>query len=554
MRSLYLECGTGISGDMIVASLLDLGADEEVLRKALSGIKDEGFSIEISRVMKAGIDCCDFNVVLDDAHENHDHDMEYLYGHEHEDGHDHDHNHAHDHDHHHDHGHEHSDHDHGHAHDHHHGHAHEHSDHDHNHDHHHGHTHEHSEHDHGHTHDHHHDHDHDHDHDHHHSHAHHHEHDHGHTHEHSEHDHGHTHDHHHDHVHRGIREIVDIIDSLEITEGARNLAKKTFDILADAEAKAHRKMKNEVHFHEAGAIDSIVDIVAAAVCFDDLGIEEVIIPKLCEGQGSVRCQHGILPVPVPAVANIAQQHQLPLSITERKGELITPTGAAFAAAVMTSGDLPEILTPEKIGIGAGKREYKQPSMVRAILFDGAEKSAAASGQTAAVEAGESTASDEAANRASSASANVSATADTIVKLETNIDDSTGEQLGYVMERLLGAGARDVFYTPIYMKKNRPAWLLSVIITEGKVTEMEDIIFSETTTIGIRKSLMERKILERRQETVVTHLGPVDVKICTHKGQERVYPEYDSASKAAAEKGVTIKEVYSAAIHAYHKKK
>jgi hypothetical protein len=427
MRSLYLECENGISGDMTVAALLDLGADEAVLRSVLEGIKDDGFKIEISRVLKAGIDCCDFNVVLDEAHENHDHDMEYLYGHEEH----HEHHHEHDHE------------------------------------------------------DHHHEHHHDH--------------------------------HHHDHHHgRNLKDIEEIIDSLSMTDGARALAKKVFLILAKAESKAHNKPIDEIHFHEVGAIDSIVDIVAAAVCFDNLNISEVIVKKICEGTGSVRCQHGILPVPVPAVANIAEEYGLPISITDRNGELITPTGAAFVAAVMTGSDLPGVMKIVKTGLGAGKREYPRPSILRAILFENGE----------------------------------SAEEDVIWKLESNIDDSSGEQLGYVMEELFEAGARDVFYSPVYMKKNRPAWILSVITTGELIGKMEDIIFRDTTTIGIRRIKMERTVLERRIETVNTKYGEAKVKICKHKEMTKVYPEYESAAELARQSGISIDRILREVVNAY----
>ena len=345
MKSLYFECETGISGDMIVASLLDLGADEAVLRKVLAGIQNEGFEIKISRVLKAGLDCCDFNVILDKEHENHDHDMAYLYGHEeiHSHGeHDHEHSHA-NHEHAHDHNHENHEHEHLHSHEH---------THEHNHDENSNHSHE----------------NHDHDHDFEHTHGH--NHDENHEHEHS-HDHTHDHNHHHHHG-RNLSDIEAIINRLEMTEGARRLAVKIFEILASAEAKAHNKPIEEVHFHEVGAIDSIVDIVSAAVCFDNLGIQDVIVKHMKEGQGSVRCQHGIIPVPVPAVVNIAQAYGLPLSITERQGEYITPTGAAFIAAVMTSKKLPECMTIEKVGMGAGKRDYAQPGILRTMIIEASE--------------------------------------------------------------------------------------------------------------------------------------------------------------------------------------
>lgn len=281
-RKLYLECYSGISGDMTVAALLDLGADSDVCEKAVKSLPLQGFELKISRVKKSGIDACDFNVVLDEEHENHDHDMEYLHGHDHVETHEH---------------------------------------------------------------------------------------------KHDEHKHAHTHDtetgheHKHAHTHRGMKEITEIIQQGNLTEGARTLALKIFGILAESEAKAHCVPVEQVHFHEVGAVDSIVDIVAAAVCLDNIGIHEVIITDMYEGKGTVRCQHGILPVPVPAVSNILQAYSLPVHFMERTGEFITPTGAAIAAAVRTSGKLPERFAIHKIGIGAGKRAYECPSMVRAMLIE-----------------------------------------------------------------------------------------------------------------------------------------------------------------------------------------
>lgn len=324
--TLYLECYSGISGDMIVALLLDLGADEKVLRDVLASLPLQGYTIQISRVKKSGIDANDFDVRLEEK--NHDHDMEYLYGHYHETVGScelHMHNHEHNHDHKHDHDYEH--------------------DHDHKHDH-----------DYEHNHDHKHDHDHEHNHDY--------KHDHG-----YEHDYHHTHTHNHSHQHRGMKEITDIINAGVMTESAKKLALKIFDILAVAESKAHNVPYEEVHFHEVGAVDSIVDIVSAAVCLDNLGIEEVIVPSLYEGVGTVRCMHGILPVPVPAVANIIQSYGIPLQIQNMEGEYITPTGAAVVAAITTKQVLPKHFQIHKIGIGAGKRDYEGPGFVRGMLIE-----------------------------------------------------------------------------------------------------------------------------------------------------------------------------------------
>lgn len=438
-NKLYLECTSGISGDMAVAALLDLGASREKLKKVLKSLPVKGFDIKISRVVKSGIDACDFDVVLDKEHENHDHDIGYLHGHEHG-------------------GYSHNEARHGH---------------------------EHREH----------------------------------SHEHGE---SHSHHGHHHHEHRGLNEIMTIIDHADMADRARSYAKKIFTILAEAEAKAHNVPADQVHFHEVGAVDSIVDILSVAVCVDDLDVEEVIIPRLCEGSGTIRCQHGILPVPVPAVSNIVSAHHLKLHITPVQGELVTPTGAAIAAAFITSEKLPEDFTVEKIGIGAGKRQYECPGILRAMLIREAEKNTE-------IQKFSDTESD------------------IIIKLESNIDDCSGETLGYVMELLYEAGAREANYMPVFMKKNRPAWLLTVICKEDQVSGMERIIFKETTTIGIRRQKMERTVLKREKRTVVTPLGDVEVKVCIFDGQEYIYPEYESVKKICKKTGVSYREAYHMAV-------
>lgn len=286
-RELYLECYSGISGDMTVAALLDLGADRKVLDKALKSLPVTGFTTRISTVKKSGLRACDFAVLLDAEHENHDHDMEYLYGHT---------------------GHE---------------------EHDHNH-------HMQEEHDHSH---------------------------------HTQEEHLHSHP---AHEHRGLPEIVHIIEQADMSDHAKELAKKIFGIIAEAEAKAHGVPLEEVHFHEVGAVDSIVDIVSAAVCFDNLGITDVVVSELYEGKGVIRCQHGIIPVPAPAVVHIAQANDLRLHITEDEGEFVTPTGAAIVAAIRTKKELPESFVIEKTGLGAGKRENHRAGILRAMLIGSGE--------------------------------------------------------------------------------------------------------------------------------------------------------------------------------------
>lgn len=411
-RTLYLECPTGISGDMAVAAMLDLGADVQVLRQVLKSLPLEGYEIKIGRVKKNTLDACDFDVILDQEHENHDHDMEYLYGHEHGTHQNHEEMHEHDLA--------------GHA-----------------------------------------------------------------------------------HVHRRLAEVQAIIRQGKMTESARDLALRIFDILADAEAKAHGVPKEQVHFHEVGSVDSIVDIVSFAVCFDNLDIDCVIVPRVCEGTGTVRCQHGILPVPVPAVENILQAYQIPLHIIHSEGEHVTPTGAAIAAAIRTKQELPKNFTIEKIGIGAGKRNYERPSFVRASFIQDADSSKE----------------------------------DRICKLETDIDDCSGAVLGYTMQLLFQAGARDVHYLPVYMKKDRPAYELCVICDPKDVSKIEQIIFSNTTSIGIRRVEMERSILEREEKTVQTPWGPARIKVCRQNGRKKYYPEYESVIELCEKAQKSYTELY-----------
>lgn len=459
-KTLYLECYSGISGDMTVAALLDLGADRSVLDRVLKSLKVSGFETKISRVVKSGIDACDFDVVLDKEHENHDHDMEYLHGHHHkghENNHFYDHNHAHE--------------------------------------------------------------------------------------DEVEHFHSHEHNHahgagsaqdRHNHEHRGIKEITYIIEHSAMTENAKKIALRIFEILAEAESKAHNVPVDQVHFHEVGAVDSIVDIVSVAVCLDDLDVTEVIVPVLWEGRGTVRCQHGILPIPVPAVANIVSANHLHLKMTEVEGELVTPTGAAIVAAVKTKDKLPETFEIQKIGIGAGKRQYECPGILRAMIISQSAETDEAKAQTEEFKNPEIRNNPKAENQE---------TKDTIIKMETNIDDCSGEVLGFVMERLMKAGARDVHYVPVFMKKNRPAWVLNVICKEEDIETLQNIIFEETTTIGIRYSIMERTILPRETRTLPTPWGEVLAKVCTLNGKEQLYPEYESVAQLSREKEIPFAEIY-----------
>lgn len=438
---LYLECNSGISGDMTVAALLDLGADRQILLDALSSLPLTGYSIEIKDVYKSGIRACDFNVILD--HDNHDHDMDYLHGHAHSMTDEHDHSHSHN-----------------------------------------------LSDEHGQIH----------------------RHDHsmtvGDVHGHDTDESQHIHHHHHDA--RNLNDITKIIQVGQLSSRAKDLALKIFQILAEAEAAVHGKTLEEIHFHEVGAVDSIVDIVAVAVCIDNLSPSGIVISALTDGKGQIRCQHGLIPVPVPAVTAIAMQNDLTLNISDVEGELVTPTGAAIAAAVGTATTLPKEFRIRRIGFGAGKRDYAATGLLRAMLLQPLSKD----------------------------------THDTILSLETNVDDCSGEALSYTMQLLLDAGALDAFCIPIYMKKNRPACLLKVLCNPEQRAEMESIIFRNTTTIGIRIQEMQRTKLPRKIFALETPWGMADVKCCTYGNDTYYYPENDSVSRLAKQNGTGFTEMYN----------
>ena len=479
---LYLECYSGISGDMMVAALLDLGASREKLLAGLESLDVDGYRIEIGRRVKCGIEACSFEVILDGPEDGGSHDdlegdpvhshEEYVPCHTHEDQ-----------------GHDHEEYEHGHDHE-----AHDHEDHEH--DHGHG-THDHEEHNHGHEHDH----------------------------DHEDHEHGHGHEHHaHPHTHRNLADITGIIEQSAMTADAKKTALRIFGIVAQAEAKVHGKPIDQVHFHEVGAVDSIVDIAAVSICLDDLGIKEAVISELYEGSGHVHCQHGILPVPVPAVTAIAEAYGLYLRQTGNRGEMVTPTGAAIAAGIRTQETLPEVYRIVKTGMGAGKKDFPRANLLRASLIETRMK---APGREASGNEEKTAEKDE-----------------TLWTLETNVDDTTGEALGFVMEQLLAAGARDVCYLPAFMKKNRPAYLVKVICTEAEREELEELLFLHTTTIGIRRYPVERTVLPRQILTVETDAGTAQVKIVTRGERSFCYPEYEDVTKYAGKAGISFQEAYA----------
>lgn len=390
-KLLYLEGASGISGDMTVAALLDLGANREKLDAVLKSMNLEGFEYQVSRKSSYGIAGTDFDVIL---HDHHHHEHEHEHGHHHE--------------------------------------------------------------------------------------------------------------------HRNLDDVCAVIDRGTMTDGARELAKKIFRIVAEAESKAHGVPVSEVHFHEVGAIDSIVDIVSAAVLIDDLGIRECVVTGLAEGSGYVHCQHGDLPVPVPAVLNIAQAHGIALRTSAANGEMVTPTGIAIAAALRTRDRLPAEYKVEKVGIGLGKRDFGRANILRAMILE----------ETLDPEQ--------------------------MYVLETNIDDATGEALGLALEKLMAAGASDAHFLPCFMKKNRPAYLLRVIAAAPEIPALERILFESTTTIGMRKLPVDRICMDRKNRTVKLPFGTVSVKRCTWNGVVRNYPEYESVRALAERTGKEFQLVFALA--------
>lgn len=454
-KFLYLQCDSGISGDMVVGALLDLGANEAGLREALKSLDVSGFEVRVTRRTVSALDACDFDVVLDAAHDGHDHDMDYLYGHLDEPAPQHHHQHD----------------EHGHHHD---GDA-----------------------------------------------AHVHEHDHAHGGD----EHSHHHDHHHEH--RSLADVERIIGQSALSARAKDTALRIFKIVAEAESKAHGVPIEQVHFHEVGAVDSIVDVVSCAWCLDDLDIDRVAVSPLAEGEGRVRAAHGVLPVPVPAVANIVADHGLVLSRTHRQGEFVTPTGAAIAAAIRTDDALPESYVVRATGLGSGKRAYDPPSTVRAMLVEPVDASAPT---PSARPGGQVPGGDR------------------IWKLECEVDDCTGEALAHALERLYEVGAAEAHYLPVFMKKGRPGYQVEVLCREGGIAACEQVLFEDTTTIGVRRCPMERTCLPREEVDVTCAYGAAKAKrVALPGGEVRSYPEYETVAALSRKAGVPYQDAYRAVL-------
>ncbi len=329
-------------------------------------------------------------------------------------------------------------------------------------------------------------------------HEHQHEHDHGHEHS---HDHGHDH---HEHHHASMADIDALIDALPVSERVRADAKAVYGLIADAESRVHGRPVTEIHFHEVGTMDAVADVVGVCLLMEQIAPEQVISSPVHTGSGHVHCAHGILPVPAPATALLLEG--IPSYSAGVRGELCTPTGAALLKHFATRfGDRP-VMTVSAVGYGMGKKDFEQANCVRAFL-----------GESESVR-------------------------EKSVKLECNLDDMTGEEIGFAMEQLFAAGAREVYTQPIGMKKSRPGVLLSVLCTPEDADRLAAEMMKHTTTLGIRRMELSRYLLDRQVETVDTPYGAVRIKRASGMGVERSKPEYEDLAALARENGVSLDAV------------
>ena len=435
MKVLYLDCQSGISGDMTLSALIDLGADITYIREQLEKLPIDPFSLNVKQVDKKGI-----SAKLLDLHFKEEAQVHDVHSHGENHHHHEDHNHSHGEHHHH-----HEDHDHLHS-----------------------------------------------------EHHHHHE------------DHSHSHsEHHHHHSHRKASTILNMINESELPSRVKKRSSSVFQVIAEAEGKIHGMDPKDVHFHEVGAMDSIIDVIGVCLALENLGIDKLIASPVPTGYGKVMMAHGLYPIPAPATAEILRG--VPLADFHVMGELTTPTGAGFLKALVDEyGHMPP-MSIERIGYGAGKKNFDHPNVLRVLLF-----------QT-----------------------NDETHRETITVLECQLDDITGETLGYVMEKVLKNGALDVYFTPVTMKKSRPGSLITVLTKPQDCLAMEELLLKETSTFGVRKSECSRRILSRRFEKIETPYGNLTVKI-GYEGDKiyKITPEYEEIKEAAIEYKLPFLEIYS----------
>lgn len=351
------------------------------------------------------------------------------------------------------------------------------------------------------------------------------------------------------HIERNFTGICAMISASKLSDWVKEKAINVFHRIAVAEGKIHGKSPEQVHFHEVGAVDSIVDIVGACIALELLGKPRVLAGNVQEGTGWVKCAHGRFPVPTPATLAILGARGVSISQCDEPHELVTPTGAALLAEFVESFGPMQNLVAEKIGFGLGTRDNKtRPNVLRAVLGETRE-------ETSNVQHPTFNAQPTPVQAAAPASVPQSAVGwetDTIAVLETNLDDINAELLGAFVDKALGAGALDVFHTPIQMKKNRPGVLLTVLCAETDADRFCELMLRETTAFGVRRTLSERRKLQREFVAVATPYGEITVKV-GKLGDEIVQaaPEFESCRTAAEQAGVTIKAVYEAAIGALH---
>ena len=318
------------------------------------------------------------------------------------------------------------------------------------------------------------------------------------------HEHGREHSHHH---HASVADIEELINGLDVSDRVKADAKAVYALIAEAESQVHGHPISEIHFHEVGTMDAVTDVVSVCLLMEEIGAEEVVVSPVHVGSCHVHCMHGILPVPAPATALILKD--VPTCGGHIQGELCTPTGAALLKHFASRfGDRPMMKT-KAIGYGMGKKDFEQANCVRAFLGESEGKR------------------------------------EQITKLECNLDDMTGEDIGYAIEQLFSAGAREVFTQPIGMKKNRPGVLLSVLCAAEDADRMAEEIMKHTSTLGIRRQEMSRYVLKRDVRTISTPYGDVRIKRASGMGVERSKPEFDDLALLAAENNLPLRTIRDA---------
>ncbi|TDL32641.1 nickel pincer cofactor biosynthesis protein LarC [Jeotgalibacillus sp. S-D1] len=394
MKLLYLDCQSGISGDMTLAALMDAGADLDYILKHLSTLPIDSFTMDVKQVDKRGISSKMLDLQLQeiDSHNHHDHD--------------------------------------------------------------------------------------------------------------------HDHDHDHHHHHRKASAILQMIEESSLPLRVKKRSKAVFEVIAEAEGKIHGMDPKDVHFHEVGAMDSIIDVIGVCLALESLAVDRIISSPVPTGYGKINIAHGLYPVPAPATAELLKG--IPLADFHVEGELTTPTGAGFVRALADEyGHMPP-LAIESIGYGAGKKNFSHPNVLRVLLFQQTE----------------------------------TLPREKIAVLECQLDDFTGEALGFTMERVLAEGALDVYFTPVSMKKSRPGTLITVLVKPEKALEIEELLLRETSTFGVRKSEWSRRILSREFKNIDTSFGIMTVKLGKLEGQViKIYPEYEDVKRAAEDNNCSFREVY-----------